>query len=738
MKNSLSKTNLRRCRILRAGCCLAVLFMTLNILLGCQQKEVEADNIEKVKLTNVFAGDQLTFDLDFDVRDLYMFDGRMYVGGNEYIEDRNVSRLAEYIDGELSIVEFPEDIEYETLGILDGRFVFLTYQFDMEKGDSYKLSCYEGSDLVWSYDVSELAIFDPNTYVSISMFCGTDMCYLTVGELIVAVNSDGKVTRQIEVGEEVDRLGALPDGRIYVLTSTGVYTIADGGLQSGDASLNSLLGSTTSGIVDGKLWYSNSEGVTIIDEDGERMIVDWLASNLTESYISSLLLISEDELMFYGSNGYDFNYEWWDYRRVPEDLLPEKTVVKLSYIEDGRGFFEKAAILYNQSQNEVYIEAKNYRSPSDGLSDESYEDMQNRYKTDIAAGNAGDIICYKDYDWYETFASQGALADLTEYLENPDDIFNCVKQYCGYNDKLYAVVPEFSIETFLSAEDDPIADGGFTMDDIINFDSSERRLMANMTQVEVNNCFLDSVINDCIDYDNASCDFTSDEFIGYIEFLSQLKTEDDFIDIYSENHFASGEIALYNYTISNLSDYLHINYIYAADSRILGYPYKDGANGAKAMISPQNFCSIAYSSKVKAEAADFIEFMISYEVVYDEMRGMRYIPSSRDTLRKICENDAKHIKYLYFYKDTIGSWAGNSQPFDEAQEGPGWNVEVTGESIDALCEFVDSLDIIKPAPNKVKSIVNEELSAYLSGAKTAETAADIINSRVGTYLAERQ
>ena len=92
----------------------------------------------------------------------------------------------------------------------------------MEKGDSYKLTCYEGSDLVWSYDVSELAIYDPNTYVSISMFCGTDMCYLTVGELIVAVNSDGRVARQIEVGEGVDRLGALPDGRIYVLTSTGV------------------------------------------------------------------------------------------------------------------------------------------------------------------------------------------------------------------------------------------------------------------------------------------------------------------------------------------------------------------------------------------------------------------------------------------------------------------------------------------------------------------------------------
>ena len=194
------------------------------------------------------------------------------------------------------------------------------------------------------------------------------------------------------------------------------------------------------------------------------------------------------------------------------------------------------------------------------------------------------------------------------------------------------VVPEFSIETFLSAEDDPIADGGFTMDDIINFDSSERRLMANMTQIEVNDCYLDSVINDCIDYDNASCDFTSDEFIGYIEFLSQLKTEDDYVDIYSENHFASGEIALYNYTISSLSDYVHINYIFNTDGNILGYPYKDGANGVKLIITPRNFCSIAYSSNVKAEAADFIEFMTSYEVVYDEMRGMMYFPSTQGNL----------------------------------------------------------------------------------------------------------
>lgn len=734
MKNSLSKTNFRRCRILRAGCCLAVLFMTLNILLGCQQKEVEADNIEKVKLTNVFAGDQLTFDSDFDVRDLYMFDGRIYVGGNEYIEDRNVSRLAEYIDGELSIVEFPEDIEYETLGILDGRFVFLTYQFDMEKGDSYKLSCYEGSDLVWSYDVSELAIYDPNTYVSISMFCGTDMCYLTVGELIVAVNSDGKVTRQIEVGEEVDRLGALPDDRIYVLTSTGVYTIADGGLQSGDASLNSLLGSTTSGIVDGKLWYSNSEGVTIIDTDGEHMIVDWLASNITPTRINGIVMLSEDEMFFYGSDGLDGAHGLWKYTRVPEDQLPEKTVINLSYIEDGRGFFKKAAILYNKSQSDYYVRAKDYNST---FGDGTYDEMKQRFMADIVAGNAGDVVCYTNYDWYETFASKGAVADLSEYLDNPDDIFGCIKRYCSYNDKIYALVPEFSIQTFLSAEDDPIADGGFTMDDIINFDSSERRLMAAMTQGSVNGCFLGPVINDCIDYETGSCNFASEEFISYLEYVSSLKAEDDFVDIYSENHFASGELALYDYTISNLADYLHINYIYNTDAKILGYPYKEGANGAKVMLSPQNFCSVSHSSNIKAEAVDFIEFMISYEVVYDEMRGMRFIPSSRDALRRICENDAEYSKYLYFYKDNISRTSGSSRPFDERKDEPGWNVEVTTESIDALCEFVDSLDIIKPVPNKVKSIVNEELSAYLSGAQTAETTADIINSRVGTYLAER-
>ena len=736
MKNNRTKTNFRRCRILRAGCCLVILLMTLNILLGCQQKEAEADDTEKIKLSNVFAGEQLTIDAGFSVNDLFMIDGRIFAGCDENAGDQYIRRLAEYADGEWTIVDFPEEVDYQELGIVDGRYVLLINYFDMEKGDSYELCCYEGSDMVWSYDVAELAAYDSSIYIPVSMFCDSGLCWLSVGDLIVVVDADGKVTRQIEVGEDVNRIGALPDGGLYVLTSSGVYTITDGSLsKSSDNDLKPLSRSSYPGIVDGKLWYSNDDGVMIIDADGERMIVDWLASSITPTFINSIVIPSVDEMLFYGSDGLGGAYGLWKYTRVPEDQLPEKTVIDLSYIEDGRGFFKKAAILYNKSQSEYYVRAKDYNST---IGDGTYDDMQQRFMADIVAGNAGDVVCYSDYDWYDTFASKGAVADLSEYLDNPDDIFGCIKRYCSYNDKIYALVPEFSIKTFLSAEDDPIADGGFTMDDIFDFDSSERRLMADMTQASFSRCFLDSVISDCIDYDNASCDFTCDEFVGYLEYYSKLKAEDDYVDIYNENLFASGEVALYNYTISTLSDYLHINYIYAADSRILGYPYKDGANGAKAMISPQNFCSIAYSSKVKAEAADFIEFMISYEVVYDEMRGMRYIPSSRDTLRKICENDAKYIKYLYFYKDTIGSWSGNTQPFDEAQEGPGWNVEVTGESIDALCEFVDSLDIIKPAPNKVKSIVNEELSAYLSGARTAEATADIINSRVGTYLAERQ
>ena len=725
-----------RQRILSMTGLLLVLLMTLQLLLsGCQNESDESEVSQKVKLSNVFAGDQLTVDENFQVRNLYMLDGRIFAGGDANTEERYVSRLAEYSDGEWRMVDFPEEVDYQELGIVDGKFVLLTYYFDMERGDSYELSCYEGSDKVWSYDVAELAAYDSNTYVPVSMFCDSGSCYLSVGDLIVVIDSDGKVTRQIEVGEEVSRLGALPDGSLFALTSSGVYTITDGVTsKSGDTDLIPLSRSSYTGIVDGKLWYSNDDGVILIDTDGERMIVDWLASNITPTRINGIIMLSEDELLFYGSDGLDGAYGLWKYTRVPEDQLPEKTVINLSYIEDGRGFFKKAAILYNKSQSDYYVRAKDYGST---VGDGTYDDMQQRFMADIVAGNAGDVVCYSDYDWYETFASKGAVADLSEYLDNPDDIFGCIKRYCSYNDKIYALVPEFSIKTFLSAKNDPIADGGFIMDDIIGFDSSERRLMADMTQASFSRCFLDPVINDCIDYDTGSCDFASGEFIGYLEYFSKLKAEDDFVDIYNENLLASGEVALYNYTISTLYDYLHINYIYNTDSKILGYPYKDGANGAKVMLSPQNFCSISYSSNIKAEAADFREFMISYEVVYDEMRGMRYIPSSRDALRRICENDAKYIKYLYFYKDNISSWSGNSQPFDETQEGPGWNVEVTEESIDALCEFVDSLDIIKPSPNMVKSIVNEELSAYLSGAQTAETTADIINSRVGTYLAEQ-
>ncbi len=720
-------------RVLRTVSLFTVLLMTLQLLLsGCQNESDESEVSQKVKLSNVFAGEQLTVDENFQVRNLYMLDGRIFAGGDANTEERYVSRLAEYSDGEWRMVDFPEEVDYQELGIVDGKFVLLTYYFDMERGDSYELSCYEGSDKVWSYDVAELAAYDSNTYVPVSMFCDSGSCYLSVGDLIVVIDSDGKVTRQIEVGEGVNRLGALPDGGIYVLTSTGVYTIADGGLQSGDASLNSLLSSTASGIVDGKLWYSDESGVKIIDDDGERMIVDWLASNLTSSRIKSVILLSEDELLLYGSKDLGYDYALWDYCRVPEDELPEKTVVRFGYVEDGSGFCEKTAILYNQLQDEVYIETIDYQSLNAG------DDIMQRFMTDIAAGNAGDVVCYPGYysDWYETFASSGAICDLTGYIENPDDILGCVGKYCDYNGKIYALIPEFSIETFLSAKGDPVAADGFTMDDILNFDSSNRRLMANMTQANVNDCFLDSVINDCIDYDSATCDFTSDEFIGYAELLSQLSTENDSVDIYSENKFASGEVVLYEMNLSSFFEFMSVDYIFGTDGQILGYPHNDGTD-VRAMLSPRYFCSISYSSEVKDEAADFIEYMLSYEAIYDEMRGMRYIPSSRTTLDKICESELGNYRYLYFYKNSIGRMSAGGEPFDETDMEPGYNVEVSEVDYDAFIELADTLDIIKPVPNKVKSIVNEELSAYLSGAQTAETTADIINSRVGTYLAEQ-
>lgn len=58
------------------------------------------------------------------------------------------------------------------------------------------------------------------------------------------------------------------------------------------------------------------------------------------------------------------------------------------------------------------------------------------------------------------------------------------------------------------------------------------------------------------------------------------------------------------------------------------------------------------------------------------------------------------------------------------------------EQLDELITYVESVTTTPFEDNNVMNIINEEMSAYFSGQKTAEMTAKLIQNRVQLYLNE--
>ena len=133
----------------------------------------------------------------------------------------------------------------------------------------------------------------------------------------------------------------------------------------------------------------------------------------------------------------------------------------------------------------------------------------------------------------------------------------------------------------------------------------------------------------------------------------------------------------------------------------------------------------------------FIHYLLSADCVIDEMRGMRSIPSLKTTAKAWDESEGK--LYYFFYYDNIGRWTADNKPITADDEGaPGVCIQLTQERINEVYDFLDTVKVYPYIPSSIVAIVDEDMEAFMSTAKTAEETAKVIQNRVRTYLSEKE
>ena len=118
------------------------------------------------------------------------------------------------------------------------------------------------------------------------------------------------------------------------------------------------------------------------------------------------------------------------------------------------------------------------------------------------------------------------------------------------------------------------------------------------------------------------------------------------------------------------------------------------------------------------------------------MKGMRYIPSSRETFRDWFASE-QLLTYYFPYGSLRYRVYIDIDPIDEEElSNSGYVVKINDEFINELDTFINSISSRSDVPMEVIQIIREETDIYLAGSKAAVETAKIIQNRVYIYVNE--
>lgn len=379
---------------------------------------------------------------------------------------------------------------------------------------------------------------------------------------------------------------------------------------------------------------------------------------------------------------------------------------------------------------------------------DDYKVEVQRYETmdamilDLVRGKGCDLLVLSS-NYLTILSDKGELEDLAPYLEksekvNREDLFDVVLEVGTADGKLAGILPGFAVQAIL-VEKGYTEEGGWTIEEYL-------ALMDKYPDIPLKKCTdtesalswialeLSGMLESYVDWEERSCNFESEEFIRNIEMVknyfvqltntgSELFKSDAKMLYDGQVLTATVEVGYGKY----FSGYQDIRDAFLDNYELAGIPCSEG-EAKYPMEGMQNvlYCMNAASAK-KDAVWTFLEYILSeYQETMVEGHEQLF-PARRDIVERVLQEEVeaeltdKDYRANFYTKEMVPQ-RGNFTEEDKER-------------------ILYILDHTSP-PTVLQSggvfwvIMTEELGAFLSGDKTAEETARIIQSRVSLYLSE--
>lgn len=556
--------------------------------------------------------------------------------------------------------------------------------------------------------------------------------YIQYSRDIIKLDSSGNVLGNIALTSEIIDMQLDESGNIYTLNynrELECYNSKGALLKKDYRQINSLYASAIY-LSDNEIYIMSEDDLYSYNTDNESLslLSLWSDIGIYSPYVSKIFKTALG-LIVQGTDVINEVQCLWQLEPIDGSTRAERTIIEVSYIEDGTRSIPLAAIKFNSAQSEYKVECKEYSSGNS---------LVNDYELDLISGKLGDVFVMQNNTDHRKYSDQGAFLELYELIDNDpmmsrEDIYPCVLEALETDGSLYVITPEFKLKT-LTAKTENLPDGDWDIEKLLTFEAQlndEASLISGISRSSMMNILLSCGSDEFIDFENGTASFDSELFIKLLEYLKKLPESaggSSSVTSYREN-----KIMLSDDSISSLTDYLMVFAKYGFDSEVtlIGYP---SAAGGVCKVIPRIYCGISATSDEIEGSWSFIKFMMSGANLLDYTKGMQNIPSLRRTLDDWLEIEGESY---YYFSDANGSFRGSNKPFtDEKMLSSGRIFHPDEQLFAEFDEFISSASAKPELASTIMDIIKEEIDPFFAGTKGAEETAKVIQDRVSLYVAE--
>lgn len=568
------------------------------------------------------------------------------------------------------------------------------------------------------------------------------------------ISPDGEVLDSLNADKNAEFV-TLSDGSVISYESGG-WAYMDGETLSLPAEYNSFgkyincMGAAFPGSGEYKAYFSLNKGIFgLTQDDTVIQLMSFTDSNVAPSYVSFGSFAGEGRFAMLRSDQSSGELVFSLLTIRPESWVDSRSPVILG-TTDRNSNNADTIVLYNKKSDNYIAEIRQYDKADD-------------LKLDILAGDPPDLFdggtaAISRYVNLGAFENLYDLMDEREGLSR-EDIFEPVLRAFEYSDGLYALPAAYHIDAWIANRE--VIGREYSNWNLEEFFSFAENLPEGMYLGSKNSPFMsremiwnslfNSAVVNFVDYENAACNFDSEEFIHLLDFANTAEPNEayDWGGVLSSNNeeqmiqYREAELAIKNKTAllqqmwSNFGTGFingsHANGLYLDDNFTYLIDPSDDRRGQ--MWASNDHC---YSIITNAPHPDGAWDMFCF------IMGEKYQMSYMQISDMFCSNKKAMEKKLddwFYWNDQMKFDMDGGHDSPKSGGVYADNVETVTyklpeETKQYLLDFINSCDKLKISDSTIFDICTEEAEKLFAGETTAEACAAMIQNRVSIYLSE--